>query len=476
MLWIHGGGNTVGTANTYEGNHLAADQQVIYVAINYRLGLFGNFAHRSLRNSSESIADGSGNYAVMDMIAALRWVQHNIAEFGGDADNVTIFGESAGGRNVYSLIASPLAKGLFHKAIVQSGSTHTTDLVQAEAFVKDSGEGYRNSSNEVLAQVLRKNGVVNSRESARRYIEQQADERLAAYLRQQSPETLMDHIPHSDIGMFPTPQSLEDGYVLPQASLLSLLENSDAINRVPTLIGSNRDEKKVFMALDRHWVERILGILPRIKDPEKYQRYASYYSQQWKTLAVDEPAQRLSQHLPGQVFAYRFDWDNTPSNWLVDFPELLGAGHGLEISFVFGDFVGGMSIPLLHTDSNQADRTALSDAMMNYWGHFAHHGYPGRGNSKDLPQWQPWNSPTHNLMILDGPEDQGISTTSLRLSAADLKQRLLSDPAIASAEERCRLYAQNFLLAFQARDFWDATEYQDFGTAGCANFSPYQFQ
>lgn len=475
MVWIHGGGNTVGTANTYQGNHLAADQQVVYVGINYRLGLFGSFAHRSIRNSSASVADASGNYAVLDMIAALKWVQQNIGEFGGDAGNVTIFGESAGGRNVYSLISSKLAKDLFHKAIVQSGSTQTISLDQAEAFLDGAGKGYPNSSNEVLAQVLQKNGVVSSRDEARNYISQQTDQSLADYLRQQSPATLMDHISHSEIGMFVAPQSLEDGHVLPKDSLLSLLENSNEINRVPTLIGSNRDENKVFMALDSEWVDKVFGVLPKIKDPEKYHRYASYYSQQWKTLAVDEPAERLSKHLPQHTFAYRFDWDNSPSNWLVDLPALLGAGHALEISFIFGDFVGGLSVPQLNTKANETDRLQLSEAMMNYWGHFAYHGTPGRGSNGKFPEWHAWSNPQDNLMILDGHEDQGVFTTSLRLTAADLKQRLSSDPAITSAEERCKLYTQSFLLSFQAQDFWDSDEYKNFGEQGCSKFSPYQF-
>lgn len=476
MLWIHGGGNTVGTANTYQGHHLASDQNVIYVGINYRLGLFGSFAHRSLRNSSTTPEDASGNFAVLDMIAALQWVQDNIAEFGGDADNVTIFGESAGGRNVYSLITSPLAKGLFHKAIVQSGSTHTTDLAAAEAFVQSNGKGYPNTSNEVLAQALIKDHSVADREAAKSYIEQQADESLANYLRGLSPQALMNHIPHSGIGMFRAPQSLEDGYVLPDESLMKLFESSKQINHVPMLIGSNRDESKVFMAQDPQWVDKLLGVFPKIKDPEKYDRYASYYSQQWKTLAVDEPANRLSQHRPKQVFAYRFDWDNSPDSWLVDLPALLGAGHGLEISFIFGDFVGGLSIPQLNNDDNKADREQLSEAMMNYWGHFAHHGVPGKGTNGKFPHWHPWSSETDNLMILDGSEDQGIVSSDLRLSAADLKQRYLSDPAIGSAEERCKLYAQSFLVSFQARDFWNQEEYQNFGETGCAEFSPYQFK
>ena len=123
MFWIHGGGNTIGTANTSNGARLAAEQNLVVVTINYRLGVLGWLSHPALRQAERSAHDASGNYGTLDMIAALQWVQYNIASFGGDPDNVTIFGESAGGRNVYSLMfLSPPAAGLFHQVIAQSGT------------------------------------------------------------------------------------------------------------------------------------------------------------------------------------------------------------------------------------------------------------------------------------------------------------------------------------------------------------------
>ncbi|MAZ89810.1 MAG: carboxylesterase [Cellvibrionaceae bacterium] len=473
MLWIHGGGNTAGTANTYRGSHLASDQNVVYVGINYRLGLFGTFAHQSLRNTSNSAADASGNFAVLDMIAALEWVQTNIAAFGGDPENVTIFGESAGGHNVYSLLTSPLAKDLFHKAIIQSGSTQTSHMEEAEALVSDGAGFAGTSSNEVLAQLLLDDHKIYSKEQLSSFAEKQDDKSLSRYLRSKSPQQLMAHIDSVTAGMFNAPESLADGYVLPKAPLMSLLEDSTQLNSVPTLIGSNRDEMKVFMSQDKNWVENAWGFLPRMKDPEKYQRYASYFSQQWKILAVDEPAERLSQHNPEQVFAYRFDWDNSPSNWLADLPGLLGAGHAVEISFVFGDFEKGLVIPYINTEDNREERMQLSQAMMNYWGHFAHHGYPGTGSAGNQIEWKPWSDKQENLMLLDGG-DNGIAMTKLKLSAGVLKQRFLDDPEISSQKERCRLYAQSFLVSFQSRDFWNNDEYLSFGSEGCSDYPPYK--
>jgi para-nitrobenzyl esterase len=131
MVWIHGGGNTIGTGNTYNGSHLAGSQKVVVVTINYRLGVLGWLSHPALREGAANAADASGNYGVLDMIEALRWVQKNIAAFGGDPANVTVFGESAGGHDVFALLASPLAKGLFQRAIVQSGSLRTSSRTWA---------------------------------------------------------------------------------------------------------------------------------------------------------------------------------------------------------------------------------------------------------------------------------------------------------------------------------------------------------
>ncbi|MEN8161810.1 MAG: carboxylesterase family protein, partial [Myxococcota bacterium] len=126
MVWIHGGGNTIGTASFYDGSRLASEQAVVVVTINYRLGALGWLRHAALREGADAL-DASGNLGTLDQIQALRWVQNNVAAFGGDPGNVTIFGESAGGQNVLVLLTAPAAADLFHRAIAQSGGAwHST--------------------------------------------------------------------------------------------------------------------------------------------------------------------------------------------------------------------------------------------------------------------------------------------------------------------------------------------------------------
>ena len=122
MFWIHGGGNTSGIKDYYDFTSLVKEHQIIVVKINYRLGPMGWFTHPGIQDFATGM-DKSSNFGTLDIIEALRWVKKNIRSFGGNPENITIFGESAGGHNVLTLLASPASNGLFHKAISQSGYT-----------------------------------------------------------------------------------------------------------------------------------------------------------------------------------------------------------------------------------------------------------------------------------------------------------------------------------------------------------------
>ncbi|MCP4683497.1 MAG: carboxylesterase family protein, partial [Desulfobacterales bacterium] len=134
MVWIHGGGNSIGHGSSNNGKILAEKYNLVLVTLNYRLGPFGWFTHPAIREEGTTPEDQSGSYGTLDIIRALTWVQENIENFGGNPENVTIFGESAGGRNSLSMILAPKAKGLFHKAIIQSGSLGAKSIASAENY------------------------------------------------------------------------------------------------------------------------------------------------------------------------------------------------------------------------------------------------------------------------------------------------------------------------------------------------------
>ncbi|MCZ6855802.1 MAG: carboxylesterase family protein, partial [Gammaproteobacteria bacterium] len=154
MVWIHGGGNHIGEAGTviYNGSNLASTHDVVVVTVNYRLGPLGWLTHPGLRDGDP--ADDSGNYGTLDIVRALAWVQANITRFHGDVNNVTIFGESAGGFNVLTMMVSPLATGLYHKAIVESGGLTLLSLSVAENFHDDVEPGNPRSSRELVNNLL----------------------------------------------------------------------------------------------------------------------------------------------------------------------------------------------------------------------------------------------------------------------------------------------------------------------------------
>ncbi|MBT8075551.1 MAG: carboxylesterase family protein, partial [Gammaproteobacteria bacterium] len=135
MVWLHGGSNVSGSGSFFNGCYLSAQQNVVVVTLNYRLGLFGWFSHPALRKVAETELDRSPNFALLDIILALKWIRENIAAYGGNPNNVTLFGESAGAMNTMALLYSPLAKDLFHKVIMQSGGLRQTPVEVAEQHV-----------------------------------------------------------------------------------------------------------------------------------------------------------------------------------------------------------------------------------------------------------------------------------------------------------------------------------------------------
>lgn len=470
MFWIHGGGNTIGTANTYPGSRLAGSEQVVVVTINYRLGFLGWMSHPALRGADRDPLDASGNYANLDMIAALTWVRDNIASFGGDPGNVTLFGESAGGRNVYAMLASPLANGLFHRAIVQSGSVSTAPRWRAENFHDDPQQpGQTLSSREWLSLQLQSAGRAADPAAARAIQASVSDDEIREFMYSRSAQQILEGI-SGGAGMYNAPQGFRDGTVLPLDTLYAVFGDPQRYNSVPLVLGSNRDEVKLFLAQNPDFVERRFGILPRIKDPTAFNNLAAYLSDVWKALSVDGAAEIIAANSTQPVFAYRWDWDEGGRNFLVDYSELLGAAHGLEVAYIFDDFDDGIVVPGLYNQDNIPGRDLLGAQMRSYWSQFARTGAPGRGRNGMLPLWQPWNNDGPNLMLLDTAGDNGPRMVREPMTVAMLKQRLAQDPAIPDLQTRCRLYVQMFLHANAGDDVWSDADYR---ALGCGEFNPW---
>ena len=361
MVWIYGGAFVGGMTSfpTTDGTNFAK-KGVVLVSIAYRLGPMGFLAHPEL--SAES-GNGSGSYGIQDQIAGLQWVQNNIAKFGGDPSNVTIFGESAGGMSVGMLVASPAARGLFHRAISESGGAVSPTRGTLKT-AEESGKAF-----------LSKLG---------------ADDIKAA--RTLSAETIQEGLKGAMMGFWPV---AENSTIM--ANPYTLFE-AGKFNDTPILVGTNSHEGRLFSAQKTTGAEfeqtirsqyalnaeELLRAYPHETDDEATRSTQDIMRDTifaWPTWAW---AKLQSRNGKNKVFVYYFD-HRTPAS-----PD--GADHGSEISYVFGN-LGGFG----GTDGPEAE--ALHELMSSYWVNFAENGDP---NGEGLPEWPEFDEKEQQVMVIDG--------------------------------------------------------------------------
>ena len=380
MFWIHGGAFVSGESDDYNPAALVR-QGVIVVTINYRLGLLGFLAHPAL--AAESPTHSSGDYGLMDQQAALGWVKRNIAHFGGDPGNVTIFGESAGGLSVRSQLLSPLAKGLFQKAIIESGAYAETLPTEAQA----------EAAGEASAAAVG------------------CPDQSATCLRSVPVATLVAN--NAALSQLPN----IDGDVL--TSDYATAFKSGAFNQVPVLSGSNHDEWRLFVEL----LSDLSGnpvtasnytaqIQSQFSVPAAV---ASAIAQEYPLSAYAFPAyalgaagtdavfacnarndvRNLSQFVP--TYQYEFNDENAPNIYLPALAYSLGAYHASELQYLF-------TPPVPRLDASQ---NALALDMQKYWTQFAKTGNPNGGG---LPAWPRYTAASDQAMSLVEPAPAVEST------------------------------------------------------------------
>lgn len=414
MVFIHGGANTWGYAGQYDASQLALDQDVIVAVIQYRLGPLGWFAHPALRSDAELPEDAAANFALLDQIAALKWVRDNIAVFGGDAERVTVFGESAGAQNVLALMASPLTEGLFQRAISESGTMRSVSLARAE--------GSQSLPISALNEVA---GL----------------DAAARFAGANAPASALRAAPLADVfaayGDADMPRVIEDGVTLMAGGMRAAFADSTR-NFVPLITGSNRDESRLYLVFNPEFTKTTFGVIRTRRNPDRYAANGDLGARLWRLDGVDDAANSLIASGHTQVWAYRFDWDEGGTLLFTDTGALLGAAHTMELPFVFNDFsiLYGDIGKVLFTEANAEGRQAVADAMGAYWGAFAHAGDPNAGHADrlDWPVWQAGG----RLMRFDTPEGGGPEIITGEDDWDSLTAAIQAEPALTPGD-RCVL-------------------------------------
>jgi para-nitrobenzyl esterase len=387
MMWIHGGAFVGGSGSSPQnyGNHFAG-QGVILVTINYRLGRLGHFAFPAL--SAEHPEEPKGSYAYMDQIAALQWIKENIAAFGGDPNNVTIFGFSAGGVSVHSLMTIPAAKGLFQKAIGESSGGRDGVLTGRPINKENADPLYPISAETIGINFARKHGIEGT------------DAAALAKLRALSVEEIVDGGQETDGQGGPR---IYSGPILDGKLVVETAESAYKAGRqalVPLIIGNCSAEIGGGFVNGSSSKEELFSLFGELEDeakaaydPDGNKSFAEVQTKFNTDWVWGEPARFTARTFISSgepAYVYHFGYVPPTMKQMMQF----GAGHGTEVGFVFNNLMNRDGSPVDPMDKEVAK-------MMNtYWANFAKTGDP---NGKDLPEWPVYN--TQNEEILDVQPD-----------------------------------------------------------------------
>jgi len=412
IVFVYGGSNISGYSAdpVYDGAALAKAANAVVVTTNYRVGVLGFMNLPQLKTGSNA-AEDSGNFALLDIMQALKFVKKNAASFGGAADNVTLMGQSAGAINTWALMASPLAAGLFQKAVpISGGISLASNLPAGTLPTLNPASIYLAQGNGLLVKLLIADGKAADTATAITYIATQTSAQIGDYLRSKSGSTVLATLLANGLtGSGPIP----DGVVLPADPIAAMAAGN--YNKVPVMAGNTADEGKLFAPF-----LTLLGGKPGIKigDADRFNMMASFnpdvptnltsadildasylpvatpvtgYNAKTALLGSiftstsrDNVLNTLVAQQPGRVWHYQFSWAQEPAPW----NDVYGAAHAFDLPFLFGNFGPSVFSNATNSTANKPGRLALSASMVSSLAAFAKTGNPN--NAALGTTWQPW--------------------------------------------------------------------------------------
>ena len=383
MVWIYGGGYISGGSSlTIHDGAQFAKQGVVLVSVNYRVGRFGFFGHPALTAAATQSGELLGNYGYMDQIAALKWVQRNVGAFGGDPNNVTLFGESAGGESIHNLVTSPVAKGLFQKAINESGNGRVNQTFGR--YLTRNAKSVVASAEEQGSAFAAEFGIAGT------------DDNALKALRALSADQIVDGLTFAEMSSPHGIATFSGGSIIDGTLVVEepeVLYNSGQFNKVPLIIGVNdadlgftkpaatKDEAYAIFGPDN------LNAARAAFDPQGSATVDDVRNQIARVITMHEPARFVARSLAAQsvpVYLYRFSYVAQSMR-----SQVAGAWHSAEIPYVFDTLAAYYGNAVTTQDEQVAQR------MHAYWVSFAKTGDP---TGSGLPAWPAFSTVADNLI------------------------------------------------------------------------------
>ena len=413
IVFLHGGNNQTGHAQEIKGNTFVKDVNAVYVSVNYRLGVLGFNPLEAL--NSETDLEKSGNFTLLDIAVALDWVQANIEVFGGDKNNVTLAGFSAGGRDVMATLISPLFEGKYHKAISFSGGMTLADKAESQDIFATA-----------LAPLVVEDGVKADEATAKEWLLTSGQD-VQDYLHGLSADRLAPLMGNAAIRMSVFPHLYKDGRVIPEEGF-----ETEKYNDVPLLLVTGTSEFSLFAASDKRFAASVSdGSLFKNENLLKEFTYAETYgSQLYRLSNTVESARLMSDNFSSSIYISQISFgdDGTSAPTVAG---LLGAFHGifepmLQRPSNYAKFIGD--------DFESAGAKELSKDFKAYLKNFVTTGSP---NGDNLPKWEAWTASNQEVLTMDATlKEAKIKMSSDKEIAEDILAKMEADTSLSAEAKK----------------------------------------
>lgn len=407
LVFLHGGNNQTGHAQEIKGNTLANDLNAVYVSVNYRLGALGLNPLDALKTGSDE--ENSGNFALLDIAQALDWVEKNIETFGGNKDNVTLAGFSAGGRDVMATLISPTFKGKYDKAISFSGGMTLSDEEESQEIFATA-----------IAPLVVENGLQPTEEDAKNWLLEDNNE-IADYLKNLSADRLAPFMGNAGIRLSVFPHLYKDGTVIPEEGF-----ETETFNDVPLMLVTGTNEFSLFIASDERFAEDFnSGDLFQDEQKQTEFDYSRNYGGQLYRLSngVDS-ARKLAGKYNSDIYISEIFYGDD-SNVTPQLASTLGAFHGIFKA-------------MLQTPSNYAtfigeefDNDGAKDMSSDFKAYLKNFLASGNPNDKNLVNWPKWSEQSEVLSISATENAKDIKAATDSETASDILEKMQADTTLS---------------------------------------------